>query len=265
MNQGHQYAQVPYEGNNAQGHAGQGDADGRFSMKSAASSSVLSMCFFAAGCCIMIGSFLSFFTQLFSFKIVDLLNFAYMFIFGAILAILDTPRFSWLQLVRDYQAAILKYVKILTRITGKGVIFVFCGSTLLSAMWTTSDMVFMKVISVLLNVFVILVGFCLITVGYWKSAKLRRSQMSLANGDLEGQFHSYARTHGPGYGLTTAEFNNLTHDNGGVQFEDVELRSIFIALSSSANAPIPQGQAEVQHRMTLEDMRQWIGGGMVYL
>merc|ERR1719199_939924 len=80
----------------------------------------MSLIWFAAACSVMFGSLISFFSELFSLEWVDALEMGYLFIFGFLLAVLDTPLFNQVAIVSELRTSIGKYIAVLQRVTGKG-------------------------------------------------------------------------------------------------------------------------------------------------
>merc|ERR1712151_684716 len=127
-----------------------------------------------------------------------------------------------------------KYVNLLTRVTGKGVTFVFVGSCLFSGMWDNLQGGFMLFLAVVLCLFPTVVGFISIVIGIMKSQKLSKARKHVALGALEQRYDQWAQTYrGAMGGLTPAEFNGLTMENGGFRWEDADLKLIFNALVSN--------------------------------
>merc|ERR1712217_32335 len=95
----------------------------------------MNLVFFAAACCIMLGALIGGLCLFFSFELVDCLGMCYLIVFGGILAVLDTPFFKQVKAMGDLKMYIGKYINLLTRVTGKGVTFLFLGCTLFIMMW----------------------------------------------------------------------------------------------------------------------------------
>merc|ERR1719464_1078351 len=98
----------------------------------------MNLVFFAGACCLILGSFVGFLVSFFRFELdllTDVIEMAYIFMFGVILAVLDTPFFKTIKAMGDFKMYIGKYVNILTRVTGKGLAFLFLGSDLFCVLW----------------------------------------------------------------------------------------------------------------------------------
>merc|ERR1719428_2311134 len=97
-------------------------------------------------------------TELFSFEWVDALEMGYLFLFGMLLAVLDTPLFNQMQIVAEIRVAIGKYIAILQRVTGKGATYIFLGCALWSSMFANVEGGFMLFVAALIGIFVVFIG-----------------------------------------------------------------------------------------------------------
>jgi|Transcript_12528 hypothetical protein len=212
----------------------------------------LNLSMFAADCCVMLGALVSFFSEFFSIQWVNALEMSYLFIFGLILAVLDTPLIPNHQIIRDYQFSITKYIALLSRVTGKGAVYIFLGCALASSMWAKNEKSgFMIFVAVLIGFFVVLVGLMVLSVGLLKSRNLNlvRQELRKDNTSLEQLYTQHAKLH-PQSGLTKEEFKTMTPYARGVAFEDADLHLIFNALSTSFR----------QEYITHDDMLAWVRG-----
>lgn len=235
----------------------------------------MNLVFFAAACCIMVGSFISGICLFLSGQLADSMETIYLMLFGGILAVLDTPFFRQFKGVGDMKMYIGKYANILTRVTGKGLVFLFLGAALFSSMWTNLKSGFLLFLAIFLCIFPVLVGLAAIVIGVMKSQKLQRARQHLVNAAPEQWYDQLAQTYrGPEGGLTPTEFNELTTKNGGIKWEGEDLKLIFNALVSNpvwriVTPPPSQGgtnrPAVEDAKMPKEDMMSWIQGGMVWL
>eukprot|EP00929_Paragymnodinium_shiwhaense_P120455 TRINITY_DN92406_c0_g1_i1.p1 TRINITY_DN92406_c0_g1~~TRINITY_DN92406_c0_g1_i1.p1 ORF type:complete len:363 (+),score=44.25 TRINITY_DN92406_c0_g1_i1:119-1207(+) len=236
---------------------------------------------FAAACCLMFCSLISFIGLMFAMSVADSLNFVYTFVFGTLLALLEKPFFPNIAGFRDMKAWIQKYCGLLTRIAGKGIVYVFLGCSLMSTMCSNlGDSSFIVFIAVVCNSYVILVGLGVIVISYFKSNKLAKVQAQLRNGTLEQRFPQYAHTYpypqmGAQSGLTMFEFNVLTKDVCSADWEEPDLQLIFLALCqhpywrpqpgrAQAQAQNPRG-SDSDLKVTMADLQAWVQGGWVWL
>lgn len=213
---------------------GQYPQSGNASLRGMQTTTSMNLVFFGAAGCVMFAACIAGIALLYSLELVDFLQMCYLFMFGAVLAVLDTPFFKTIKAMGDLKMYIGKYVNLLTRVTGKGVTFVFVGSALFSAMWDNLEGGFMLFLSVVLCAFPTAVGFIAIVIGIMKSQKLSKARKHVAMGALEQRYDQWAQTYrGATGGLTPAEFNGLTMENGGFKWEDADLKLIFNALVSN--------------------------------
>eukprot|EP00928_Gymnodinium_smaydae_P044705 TRINITY_DN29826_c0_g1_i1.p1 TRINITY_DN29826_c0_g1~~TRINITY_DN29826_c0_g1_i1.p1 ORF type:complete len:294 (-),score=49.14 TRINITY_DN29826_c0_g1_i1:104-985(-) len=253
-------AQQGMPGQYAQGQGFDYGQQAGFGMPSMATTTSMNLVFFAASCCVIGGAFLGGIVVLFSGRLVDFLNMTYMLIFGCILAILDTPFFKSVKLCQDLKVYIGKYINILTRVTGKGVCFVFLGAALLSGMFHDGG-VFFKFLAVVLGMFVMAVGVIAIVIGSMKSRKLKMLQDRLVHGVLENEFRNFSRGQS---GLTPREFGALSeHLLPEQRWEDADLKLIFNALSLHPKWRAMPGQD--QPLLPLYDLQVWVNSGLPVL
>jgi len=230
--------------------------------------------FFMAGCSIMIGAFIGGIALFFSFELVDFLEMAYLFIFGAVLAVLDTPCFKAMKTIKDHREYFSKYIHLLTRVTGKGITYLFLGCSLFSGMWDNLEGYGLLFLAFVLCILPVVVGIAALVVGFMKSQKLNKARQFMAQDDanLNMIYDQYARTFpGAHGGLTMAEFSDLTNKIGGIKWEEADTKLIFNALvsnpawrPSNVNPTGYTGQPEMA-KLPKEDLLEWVKGGMVWL
>eukprot|EP00440_Ansanella_granifera_P012919 gb/GFBE01014035.1/.p1 GENE.gb/GFBE01014035.1/~~gb/GFBE01014035.1/.p1 ORF type:complete len:300 (+),score=83.93 gb/GFBE01014035.1/:1-900(+) len=234
-----------------------------------------SVAFFLASVSIMLGATVGAVVLLFSFELVDFLEMIYLFIFGCVLAVMDTPCFKQMKTVKDHREYFSKYVNLLTRVTGKGITFLFLGCSLFSGMWENLEGGGLLFLAFVLCLLPVIVGIAALLIGFMKSQKLNRARQALAQ-DLANVsiiFDQYARTYpGQGGGLTMLEFSDLTNKTAGIKWEDADLKLIFMALVSnpawrqnSSVAGAGFGQQVEMAKIPKEDFMAWVNAGMVWL
>lgn len=229
--------------------------------------------FFGAALFVMIGSSLSAIALLFSLEWIDMLEMIYFFIFGGVLAIVDTPVFQTIKLVLDLNIYIKKYFELITRVTGKGVVYIFLGSSLFSSMWANLETGFLLLIAFVLCLFIFFVGVAGVMVGGMKSKKLEQAKLVLKQQCVmqNGVFTKYLITYPPRSGqegsFTPQEFNTMTMENGGFHFDDGDLKLIFNAIAKNPSWRMlgtVAGQ-RADERLPVQDLSAWVDGGMVLL
>eukprot|EP00929_Paragymnodinium_shiwhaense_P072221 TRINITY_DN36654_c0_g1_i1.p1 TRINITY_DN36654_c0_g1~~TRINITY_DN36654_c0_g1_i1.p1 ORF type:complete len:368 (-),score=56.67 TRINITY_DN36654_c0_g1_i1:89-1192(-) len=260
----------PYAGGGGGAYPGAADAQGE-------RIPLMNIAIFVACLSIMFGALYSILMMFITFQLVDFLYMVFLFLFGSILATLDSP--IWKSKVEVVKMFVGKYVAVLMRVTGKGFCLVFLGAALISSMMANLDDSFSKFVAILLGAYTIFIGVCVIIVAFTKSNKLAKCQKALCNGVLESRYHEFARTYpeqqyGAQSGLTPSEFNALAstlHTDGGEalsQWASPDLSLIYRALSTHPLwRPIP-GQApgqQMEAKLTKMDLKLWLDGGMVWL
>lgn len=217
----------------------------------------MNLIWFAAACSVMIGACISCVTLLFSLEWVDALEMAYFFIFGMLLAILDTPLFTTVAIVTELRNAIGKYIAILQRVTGKGAAYIFLGSALWSSMFANVEGGFMKFLSVMIGLFVILIGSFSLAIAILKSRNLNLVRLELRKEpmSLKQMYDMHAKMN-PMAGITQEEFKKMTPYARGVSFEAPDIKLIFNALSTNPRRDV----------ISLEDLSAWVNGNhMVFI
>lgn len=216
---------------------------------------------FAAAISIVFGAFLGALACLTSLEWVDTLEMSYLLVFGALLAVLDMPNFTQIASGAAMRLRIARYMHILTRVSGKSVVFLFLGCALFSAMWSNLEHVVLLVLAVLIGVFVVSVGLLSVAIGLHRSMHLdkirqhfRQDGEAVGHNAVSHMYERYARLQ-PKLGMTPQEFNQMATDARGVVFEKSDLPLVFNALSSS-----PKKDA-----LTLTDFHAWVQGTMVIL
>mmetsp|Transcript_22438 Transcript_22438/g.40487 ORF Transcript_22438/g.40487 Transcript_22438/m.40487 type:complete len:324 (+) Transcript_22438:72-1043(+) len=279
--QGYSYDQGGYGGQGYQqpGNYPQGGslpaAGGMGGAKGLNVTSDWSVAFFMAAVSVMLGAFLGAICLFFSFELVDFLEMSYLFIFGGVLALMDTPCFKAMKTVKDHREYFSKYVNLLTRVTGKGITFLFLGTSLFSSMWDNLEGVGLEFFAFVLCLLPVLVGLAALVIGFIKSQKLNKARgaMMQDEANVAMLYNQYARTYpGEQGGLIMLEFNDLTNKMAGIKWEDADLKLIFNALvsnpawrPSNVNSGGQYGQAVEMAKIPREDLVAWVKGGMVWL
>jgi len=223
--------------------------------------SPINIIWFAAAGAIILGAIMGGLACTFSLEWVDALEMAYLGVFGLVMAVLDTPVLTNIKIIPQLRIAIGRYVHLLTRVAGKGLVFLFLGCVLWSSMWANLENAFLLFCSVLFGGFVVLVGLTTGAVSVSKSISLdkvrkhfRQDGGAIGQGALPGMYQKHARLQ-PGLGVSPLEFNGMVNDCRGVNFDEGDLRLIFNALASAPRRNV----------ISLADLQAWISGPMVLL
>lgn len=218
----------------------------------------MNIIWFAAACCVMLGAIISFITEIFELQWVDALEMVYLFFFGSILCVLDTPLFAQMLMVSDLKRAVGRYIALLNRVTGKGIVYIFLGSALWSHMWINlKDSGFLLFLSVLFGLFITFVGFASLTIAAIKSRNLNLVRLELKKdgpASLNNLYELHARMQ-PQLGITQEEFKKLTPYARGVQFESSDVKLIFNALSSHPT----------RQYISIQDLQNWVNSSVVLI
>jgi len=264
--------QQPYQENGSYvSHSSQGGT-----LKDMVANGNINDIFFAAACSLIVSAVVTWIIFLFEFKVIDFIALTYLLFFGCVLAVLDTPVFKAIRGVMEAKMYIGKYIQLLTRVTGKGVVFIFLGSFQFITMWDNLQGGFFEFMAVVLCFFPIIVGGVAIVLGILKSKKLDKARRQLMV-VIDQRYDQFARTFpGPNGGLTMNEFNMLTLENGGFRFQSLDLKLIFNALvtnpswrmqASVTAAAGGQGYTNPNQEVKIpkQDMLDWCKGGFVCL
>eukprot|EP00434_Breviolum_minutum_P006541 symbB.v1.2.005774.t1/scaffold289.1/size287290/19 len=223
----------------------------------------------------LLGAFIGGLCLFFSFELVDFLQLCYILLFGGVLALMDTPCFKTMKTVKDHREYFSKYVNILTRVTGKGIAFLFLGCSLFSTMWDNLESSGLKFLAFVLCIIPIIVGIAALVIGFIKSQKLNKIRAMFAQEDesMAEIYNQNARTYGgPHGGLTMLEFTELCYKRMQYRWEDADLKLIFNALVSNpawrtnvTNFTSYGPQMVEMAKIPKEDLVAWVNGGIVWL
>lgn len=249
--QGYNPAAAPYPGQAAPGGVPPGQQAAYTRMSS---TNPMNLIWFAAACSVMIGALISFFSEIFSLQWVDALEMSYLFIFGLLLAVLDTPLFNQVAIVSELRIAIGKYIAILQRVTGKGAAYIFLGCALWSSMFANVKGGFLLFLAVLIGLFVVIIGAFSLAIAILKSRNLDlvRRELRKEPTSLKQIYDMHAKMN-PTVGLTQEEFKKMTPFARGVSFEQGDIKLIFNALSSNPRRDV----------ISLDDLQAWVNGNMM--
>lgn len=216
----------------------------------------MNLMFFSAACCVLAAGFIGTLDLLFTsgiFAPTDLIDEIYLLFFGLIMFVLDAP--LSFKLILEVKQHVYKYARFLTRFTGRGIWYIFLGTTTWATLWENS---ISKFLAVFLGFFVMGVGLFSAVMGYIKSRKLERVRYQVFQQKqaqkLETLYRAFAKST-PSVGLNKHEFNDLCVQLKGIQFEQEELTYVFNALTNGPRS----------ENVTLEDLDEWCTGTMTLL
>lgn len=214
----------------------------------------MDLLWFIAAVAVMLGGLIGALDLLFTtFAPLDFLDEVYLLFFGFIMFVNDAP--LKVSVILEVKEAIKKYCKFLTRLTGRGVWFIFLGTMTFATLWENSISYFLAVV---LGFFVFGVGLFSAVWGYLKSRKLERVRFMVfeekQKGGLKKLYDEFARTN-PQMGLTSQEFNDMSSGRKGISFDKDELAAIFNALINEPR----------REQISFDDMSDWSSGSMTYL
>jgi hypothetical protein len=218
----------------------------------------MNVIWFAAALCLVGVGIIGVVATLVSFQIADCIEMLYLVIFGAVLAVLDTPIFANIKIVPDLKKTISQYVSILTRVTGRGLVFVFLGCTMWAAVTANVEVLFLEIIAAVLTWFTILVGLGSLCIGImksWNAEKVRKHFLTAPpQTDIDSMYSAHAKLQ-PSVGMTKEEFGNMTKAVRGIVLNNADLQHIFHCVCSDRRREF----------LSKHDMQDWVHGGMVFL
>lgn len=227
------------EANLLDGSTSAASRDGRIS------SYQMGLLWFAAACCVMLGGIIGTLSLVFTeFKPADILDEVYLILFGTAMGVFDFPiSFSFVILHRFY---INKYARFLTRLTGRGVFFIFLGTMTFASLWNNSISYFLALV---LGFFVVGVGIFSALLGFSKSRRLERIRKKIVGPPnlLEEKYKRFAVSSQEG--LSQQEFKELALDVDQLVLEEGDLKLVFNALSRSPKCD----------RISKADLEEWEG------
>jgi len=247
--------QVPLTG---AGHPGMGVHAGKgYSQMAAPYIYPWSFMWFGAAFCVMVGAMVSFISEVLSLEWIDALEMAYLFCFGVLLAVVDTPLCTSMAFVPHVHNTVNRFVAILTRVTGKGFVYMFLGCTLFSSMWTKLTGAVYLFLAFFLGVTIFLTGIISVLLGFFKSRNLNQVRIALSKdpAGVQQQYVQFARVN-PTTGLTPEEFEKLSISlPQQVRFDGNDIKFVFGGLSSDPSRSF----------VSFDDFSQWVNGGMVFI
>ncbi|EER00465.1 conserved hypothetical protein [Perkinsus marinus ATCC 50983] len=201
--------------------------------------------FFAAFSTVLAGVASTLTTAFTEFAPFDLIDDIYLLVFGLIMLVVDAPVKP--KALQKYQAFVSRYVKFLTRLTGKGFWYIFLGIHVFIALWTNDVW---PIVGLVIGPGISLAGCAGAYVGMAKTRTLETVARKLATQSPEQLSLLYKNNAltDQGEGLTAEEFNNIARNSVGIAFAPEDLKLILNAL------------CEGRRGITLRDLAIWLQG-----
>eukprot|EP00382_Lankesteria_abbotti_P002519 CAMPEP_0113846722 /NCGR_PEP_ID=MMETSP0372-20130328/1466_1 /TAXON_ID=340204 /ORGANISM="Lankesteria abbotti" /LENGTH=280 /DNA_ID=CAMNT_0000815899 /DNA_START=80 /DNA_END=919 /DNA_ORIENTATION=- /assembly_acc=CAM_ASM_000359 len=200
--------------------------------------------FFVASWGVILASSLDILGSILRLQLPNLINAIFLLLFGFVTSILDIPGSPrW---AARYRQLVRKYIRFLTRLTGKSLWFLYLGSIIAVTVWPSRYgahgnvlLVFVAVGTSLLVVGVAIIG---LFIAFRKSLRLERVRKALQvmyKGNSPEVYRKYAITD-PSHGMQFEEFNRMCadHSQGKLQFDIGDLGIIYNALDEHQKSAI---------------------------
>lgn len=215
--------------------------------------------FFLAGWGVAFASVVGVLTSLVFFQLANLVNCIFLFFFSFVLIVLDIPGSPrW---ASRYRQVVRKYTKVLTRLTGKAVAYLFLGSLVTVSLWPTRHTrrsLLLVFIALTVGLFVIAVAIIGLLISLRKSLRLEKVRKSLQaayRNNSTDAYRKYAITD-TSHGMQFEEFNRMAadHSRGRLEFDVADLGIVFNALDEHQKSAINE-----------REFCEWMSGLMTYL
>lgn len=202
------------------------------------------MGFFAAAACSFAGGVIGSLDLLLSFgSPFDLINEAYLVIFGAIMLVIDWPVYN--PAFQQKKLMVYKHLLFMTRFTGRGVWYMFLATMIVGSLWDASLSPFL---GFFLGGYTLFLGGASLYYGIQKTIKLDKARQKVKEHASSLDYEVC-----PEMGLNAGQFNDLTISTSGVRFTDEEMHYVFNALSFTVRSDSVISQ---------EEFAEWLRGTM---
>eukprot|EP00920_Eleutheroschizon_duboscqi_P035911 GHVT01086878.1.p1 GENE.GHVT01086878.1~~GHVT01086878.1.p1 ORF type:complete len:273 (-),score=42.41 GHVT01086878.1:1015-1833(-) len=213
--------------------------------------------FFTAGMAVVLGAAASCIGSLLTFQLANVVVSTFLCIFGVIMMTLDIPGSPrW---AGRYRSLIRKYIRFLTRLTGKGLWFLFLGCMSACSMWPTrkgfGGLLFAAVCISFFVIGVAVVGLLIAVRKSLRLERVRKAVQASCRGAFMDVYRKYAMTD-PQHGMQFEELNRMCadHTSGKLQFDVTDLGIIYNALDEHQKSAINE-----------REFVEWIAGTMTFL
>lgn len=214
--------------------------------------------FFSSGVMTVLSGTISILESLRYFYFTNFVVSTFLIIMGLIMMVLDipgTPRWA-----AKHRILIRKYIKFLTRLTGKSVWFFFLGAISCLNLWPNpkNESLFRTFLVVIVSTFIIavsVVGFLIALRKSLRLEKLKKTIKLVSKGAYIDCYRKYSVAD-PDHGMQFEEFNRMCsdHTNGSIYFDFLDLFIIFNALDEHQKCSINE-----------REFLEWINGPVTYL
>jgi len=233
--------------------------------------SSLNLQFFAASCCVIVAGVYSFFYSLIhvfnSFRPLDGLFDLYLVFFGILMFLLDAP-LNFKCLIR-FKIAVGRFARLLNRLTGKGVWFIFLGCNTFIILYHRTHTPGEKASNlnmfwaILLGGYVTGLGIYAAGVGLLKSKRWDRARIKFRELGTHGAMQTMDRHKLTSmHGLTETEFLEMCIDVSGISFDITESALMFNALTTENTSDLKEDSAGAL--LTSGNFAEWLEDGVLF-
>lgn len=215
--------------------------------------------FFLAALGTVFSSVIGIFSSLLYFEIANAINCVFLCGFGIIMMILDIPGSPrW---AGRYRQVVRKYMRFLTRLTGKALWFLYLGCLVVVSLWPTrglkNDMM-MIFFALATSFFIVSVAAIGLLIAVRKSLLLEKVRKALQQQFRDSGpevYRKWAITE-PSHGMQFEEFNRMAADitHGHMQFDVTDLGIIYNALDEHQKSAINE-----------REFCEWFQGMLTYV
>lgn len=215
----------------------------------------LNFAFFLASLCILLSGALGILEFFFLFLIepFTFVDQFFLFVFGVVFFTLDAPlNFKW---ILDVKNGVRKFFRVLTTLTGKGMILIFMSCIVFTTLW---DERISKTLALIMSTTVFLVGVISLLIGVTLSSKLQnvRAALQEQNPDRKAMevYLKQFTVQYPSQGLAKTEFITMA---SAVTRETIDNKDISLFYSAiAADATV------TKNLLTIEEILEWTEPGI---
>jgi len=176
-------------------------------------------------------------------EIINCLQLIFIFFFGGLLALVDSPLLLGIKLVHDTQESVTKYLALLTRMSGKGIAEVFAGAALWSSLTAESSTT--GYLGAGASILTLLIGFGTLAKGLHASYKLEIVRRIFKSNAVQIEDE-----------IGASQFLDLVRRaTNSVDFDESDLTLIVRALAANGSAQV----------ITKTEMEGWLNASTFIL